>query len=72
MEEVKLGKYWHYKGREIIVTGIVKHSETLEELVLYKHTDEAKPVLWVRPKEMFLETVEHEGRVIKRFEYIGS
>ena len=72
MEEVKLGKYRHYKGREIKVIAIVKHSETLEDLVLYEHTDEEKPVWWVRSKQMFFENVERDGKVMKRFEFVGE
>ncbi len=72
MEKIKLGRYKHYKGREIKVIAIVKHSETLGELVLYEHTDEEKPVLWVRPKDMWFDKVEKGGKMIKRFEYIGQ
>ena len=72
MEEVKLGKYRHYKGREIKEIAIVKHSETLEDLVLYEHTDEEKPVWWVRSKQMFFENVERDGKVMKRFEFVGE
>ena len=72
MEEIKLGKYKHFKGREIEVVEIVKHSETMEDFVLYKHTDEEKPIWYVRPKKMFLENVERDGKVVPRFKYIGN
>ncbi len=72
MEEIKLGKYRHYKGRPIKVIAVVKHSETLEDLVLYEHTDEEEPVLWVRPKAMFLEKVNKDGKLVSRFEYLGE
>ncbi len=68
-EEVKLGKYRHFKGNEYEVIGVAKHSETLEELVVYKALY-GEFGLWVRPKEMFLETIERNGKTIKRFEYI--
>ena len=58
---MKLGKYKHYKGKFYEVIGTVRHSETLEELVLYKALYESpefgKDQLWVRPKKMFLENV---------------
>jgi len=67
---IKLGIYKHFKGEKYEVLGIVKHSETLEEMVLYKHLDDG--VLWVRPKNMFLETVEKERRKIPRFRFISE
>ena len=63
---IKLGKYRHYKGKEYEVIGVAKHSETLEELVVY--WDE-KSQLWVRPKQMFLEKVTVKGKKVPRFEY---
>jgi hypothetical protein len=67
---VKTGRYRHYKGNEYIVLGVAKHSETLDEMVVYQQ-DYGEQGLWVRPKEMFLETVEVDGRQISRFEFIG-
>jgi hypothetical protein len=67
--EVKLGKYKHYKGEFYNVIGVAKHSETLEELVVYEHDDGE---MWVRPKEMFLEEVEVGGKKISRFEFVGD
>ena len=67
--EIKLGKYEHYKGKQYKVLGIAKHSEILEEFVVYKalyDNDE----LWVRPLKMFLEEVEVNGQKIPRFKYI--
>ena len=73
--EIKLGKYKHHKGREYEVIGIAHHSETLEELVVYKalyeSEDFGKNAIWVRPKEMFFETVVKDGKEILRFNYIG-
>lgn len=63
---VKLGKYKHFKGAEIEVIGVAKHSETLEEMVVYIHDGE----LWVRPISMFEETVEVNGVSVPRFKFI--
>ncbi|HBP00003.1 MAG: hypothetical protein UU48_C0033G0004 [Candidatus Uhrbacteria bacterium GW2011_GWF2_41_16] len=75
MNELKLGKYGHYKGKEYEVIGFARHSETLEELVIYKalyHSEEfGENALWARPKSIFLETVNIEGKEIPRFKYIG-
>ena len=71
---MKLGKYRHYKGKEYEVLGVASHSETLEELVVYKALydieGKGKDTLWVRPKKMFEEEVEVDGVVKKRFEHI--
>lgn len=75
MAELKLGKYKHYKGKQYEVIGLARHSETLEELVIYKalyNSEEfGNNALWVRPKSMFFETVNVEGKEIPRFSYIG-
>jgi hypothetical protein len=65
------GKYRHYKGKEYTVIAIAKHSETLEELVVYR-AEYGENGVWVRPKEMFLETVQVDGKTVERFEYIGK
>ena len=66
---MKTGRYRHYKGNEYIVIGVARHSETQEELVVYRQ-DYGERGLWVRPKEMFLETVEVAGHQVARFEFI--
>jgi hypothetical protein len=75
MVELKLGKYEHYKGKQYEVIGIAKHSETLEELVIYRALYDSKEfpkeVLWARPKSMFLESVDVDGKMIPRFRYVG-
>lgn len=68
--EIKPGRYRHFKGGEYEVIGIVRHSETDEELVLYKALYGDKE-MWVRPVSMFLESVEVEGESKPRFKYIG-
>lgn len=61
--------YRHYKGQDYRVKGVVRHSETLEELVLYDCLYENKmSQTWVRPIENFTGYVEQEGKKIKRFE----
>jgi hypothetical protein len=67
--EIELGKYRHYKGNYYEVIGLVRHSETLEELVLYKQLY-GEGALWVRPLLMFMETVTIEGQTKPRFEKV--
>jgi hypothetical protein len=69
--EVALGRYRHYKGGLYEVLGVARHSETEEELVIYKalYGDGG---LWARPKSMFLESVKLDGREVARFRYLGS
>jgi hypothetical protein len=71
MSILKLGKYRHFKGNEYEVIGIAKHSETLEEMVVYKALYGEKG-LWVRPLAMFTEEIERDGKKFLRFEYIGE
>ena len=70
MQEIISGRYRHYKGHEYTVIGIARHSETMEELVIYRQ-EYGDNALWVRPKQMFLETVEVDGLVVQRFQYLG-
>lgn len=70
MDEIKKGRYRHYKGNDYEVIDVAKHSETQEELVLYRPLY-GKKGLWVRPLTMFTEQVEVEGEKVSRFEYIG-
>ncbi len=60
------GRYRHYKGREYTVLGVARHSETAEELVVYR-PEYGDRGLWVRPKAMFLEQVEIDGQRVARF-----
>ena len=69
--DIKLGKYRHFKGNEYEVIAIAKHSETLEEMVVYKDLKNDSKV-WVRPSVMWNETVERDGKVFKRFEFLGK
>ena len=71
MEEIKLGRYRHYKGREYEVLGLATHSETEEQMVVYRPLyGEGK--LWVRPAAMWNEIVERDGQRFRRFTYIGE
>ena len=64
--EVSPGRYRHYKGNDYEVLGVARHSETEEELVVYRalYGDGG---LWVRPKAMFVETVTVNGTQVPRF-----
>lgn len=71
MEIIKPGRYRHFKGKEYEVLGVARHSETEEELVVYRalYGDFG---LWVRPVSMWNETVERDGKTFRRFTYIGE
>ena len=71
MEIVKPVRYRHFKGKEYEVIGVARHSETEEELVVYRalYGDFG---LWVRPLSMWNELVERDGKALRRFTYIGQ
>ena len=71
MEEIKFGKYRHFKGNEYEVIGIARDSETLEDTVVYRALY-GEGGLWVRNAKMFSETVSRDGKTFKRFTYIGD
>lgn len=71
MKRMKIGKYRHFKGKEYKVVTIAKHSETLEEFVVYQALY-GEMGMWIRPLAMFEESVEVEGKTVKRFQYIGE
>jgi hypothetical protein len=64
---IALGRYRHYKGGEYEVIGVARHSETLEPMVVYRPLYNATG-LWVRPYEMFVGTVQVDGREVRRFQ----
>lgn len=73
MMKLKLGLYKHFKGMMYRVIDVVKHSETLEDMVLYEALyDNKQSKTWVRPLGMFTEFVERNGVRIPRFQYIGE
>lgn len=70
LPSIQLGRYRHYKGGEYEVVGVVRHSETLEPLVLYRPLYRNSGS-WARPFGMFLEPVEHEGKSQPRFSLLS-
>ena len=69
--EPRTGRYRHYKGKDYLVLGVARHTETEEEMVVY-HQLYGDGALWVRPRAMFLETVEINGAVQPRFAYVSE
>ncbi len=68
-EKIQPGIYEHYKGKRYEVLGVARHSETLEEMVVYKALY-GENNLWVRPISMFLEDVLVEGERVPRFRFL--
>jgi hypothetical protein len=68
--DIELGLYEHYKGKRYEVVGVGLNTEDHTPLVIYKPLYETKVEYWIRPYDMFLETVEIEGKVIPRFKKI--
>ena len=71
MEEIRPGRYRHFKGNEYRVIGTARHSETMEEMVVYQALYGERG-LWVRPASMWSETVERDGYCGPRFTYVGE
>ena len=71
MDTIRPGRYRHFKGNEYEVIGTAHHSETLEEMVVYRALY-GEFGLWVRPAAMWNETVERNGKTFHRFTYIGQ
>ena len=69
MELIRPGRYRHYKGREYRVLAMAKHSETLEDMVVYQALY-GENNIWVRPAKMWQETVELQGRSVLRFTFL--
>jgi hypothetical protein len=67
---LEIGRYRHYKGNEYEVIGVAKHSEDETELVVYRPLY-GDMRLWVRPLQMFIETVQVDGKTKPRFEHIS-
>lgn len=71
MDEIKKGRYRHFKGNEYEVLFVAKNSETLEDMVVYRALYGDRGV-WVRPASMWNEIVERDGRVYRRFTRIAD
>ena len=71
MEEIKIGRWRHFKGGEYEVLTVARHSETGEAMVVYRALYDSGSV-WVRPASMWNELVERDGQVFARFTYIGA
>lgn len=67
---IKKGIYKHFKGNMYELIDIATHSETLEDMVIYKPLYECDKKVWVRPLAMWNEEVEYQGKTVKRFEFI--
>lgn len=76
MKEPKPGIYQHYKGKLYEVLGTARHSETLEEFVvyraLYSSEEFGENALWVRTKNMFMEKVKIDGKEVQRFTFLKA
>jgi hypothetical protein len=70
-KKLRLGKYEHYTGKQYEVIGLALHSETLEEMVVYRALY-GRGDLWVRPLEMFLETIDFNGKKVERFRFVNN
>lgn len=68
---VQPGRYRHYKGNEYTVLGTARHSESMEELVVYRQ-EYGEHGLWVRPKSMFAEMVNVNNQNVPRFQRLPS
>ena len=68
---IPAGHYRHYKGNDYTVIGVARHSETMEELVVYR-AEYGERGLWVRPAAMFQEIVEVDGVTVPRFRRVGE
>jgi hypothetical protein len=71
LPQFKPGRYRHYKGNEYRLLDVARHSESLEAMVLYQPLYEGS-TLWVRPAQMWSEQVQHDGKLVTRFAWIGD
>ncbi len=76
MNEVKIGKYQHYKGNFYQIIALGKLEATQEEMVIYKPLYESDALgeasYWIRPKDQFLEEVTKDDQTMPRFRYISE
>lgn len=71
MNEIKLGKYQHFKGNLYQVEEVARHSETMEYFVVYRALYDENG-LWIRPLKMFSEIIERDGKTFPRFKFVSS
>ncbi|MBU6389992.1 DUF1653 domain-containing protein [Patescibacteria group bacterium] len=71
LRSLKTGIYRHFKGREYEVLGVAKHSETLEQMVVYRELG-SRGKMWVRPPAMFTEKVTVAGKKAPRFKFLPN
>ncbi|HKE93199.1 MAG TPA: DUF1653 domain-containing protein [Povalibacter sp.] len=71
MEQIRRGRYRHFKGNEYEVIDVARDSETLEPMVIYRALYGERG-LWVRRLQMFTEIIERDGGRRPRFEYVGE
>ncbi|SHI16633.1 Protein of unknown function [Sporobacter termitidis DSM 10068] len=69
MEEIRPGRWRHFKGNDYEVLYLARHSETLEPMVVYRALY-GEGGVWVRPASMWLQAVTHQGAVVRRFTYV--
>ena len=69
--DIKLGKYRHYKGGEYEVIGLARHSETEEQMVVYRALY-GEGETWTRPASMWFDVVIHDYKLVTRFTYVGE
>ena len=70
-EELRPGRYRHFKGNEYRLLYVAKHSETLEPMVVYQALY-GEGGIWVRPASMWSEPVTRDGVTVRRFTYLGE
>ena len=71
MEEIRPGRYRHFKGKDYRVLCLARHSETEEWMVVYQALY-GEGGIWVRPAAMWNEIIERDGKSFPRFTYIGE
>ncbi|MFR1801480.1 MAG: DUF1653 domain-containing protein [Faecalispora jeddahensis] len=70
-ETLKPGRYRHFKGNEYELLYVARHSETLEEMVVYRALY-GEGGVWVRPADMWNEIIARDGVSVPRFSYLGE
>ncbi len=66
---IEIGKYRHFKGKEYEVLYVAKHSETLEDMVVYKALY-GEMGIWIRPLSMFCEEITRDGKTFLQLKHM--